>query len=84
MNLKDIDQPTLAKKPAPLNGAAVKGKPSLVCHKCHSLYQYRVERNWVLRNVLFFLPIKVFFCARCLKNRYILLTDEEELKYDPV
>ena len=59
-------------------------KPHLRCHKCSMMYHYRVPKNWLLRNVLFFLPIKVFFCARCLKNRYVFLTDREESKYQPV
>jgi len=79
-----MDQAAVVKRHASINGAPVKGKPFLVCYKCHSIYHYRLHRNLFMRYVLFFLPIKVYFCGHCLKNRYILITDKEELKYQPV
>jgi len=82
--LKDMEQLAVAKKHGLINGAPVKKKPSLRCYKCHTIYHYRQYPNWILRNVLFFLPIKVYFCAYCVKYRYILITDKEVLKYEPV
>ena len=59
-------------------------KPSLKCYKCSTVYHYRIKRNWFLKYVLFFLPIKIYFCGHCVKNRYILLSDKRETKYNPV
>jgi hypothetical protein len=62
----------------------VEGKPHLRCYKCATIYHYRIRRNWLLKYVLFFLPIKIYFCGHCAKNRYILLTNKGEARYKPV
>ena len=59
-------------------------KPALKCYKCAGPYHYRIKRSWFLKYIFFFLPIKIYFCGRCVKNRYILLTNKEETKYRPV
>jgi hypothetical protein len=59
-------------------------KPHLRCYKCGTVYHYRIRRNWFLKYGLFFLPVKIYFCGRCVKNRYVLLTDKHEAKYKPV
>lgn len=59
-------------------------KPYLRCSKCATMYHYRVKRGWFLKYVLFFLPVKIYFCARCVKKRYVLLTDKAETRYMPV
>jgi hypothetical protein len=63
---------------------AYAARPHLRCYKCSTVYHYRIKRNWFLKHVLFFLPIKIYFCGHCVKNRYILLTDKGETKYRPV
>jgi len=63
---------------------AYASKPSLKCYKCSTVYHYRIRRNWFLKYVLFFLPIKIYFCGHCVKSRYILLSDKKETKYNPV
>jgi hypothetical protein len=80
---KKMEAVVTAKKHEAVNGSVV-SKPYLRCHKCHTPFHYRVYPNWIFRNVLFFMPIKVYFCARCLKNRYILITNKEERKFEPV
>jgi len=60
------------------------GKPYLRCYKCAAAYHYRVRRNWFLKYVLFFLPIKIYFCGHCVKKRYVLLTNRGETMYKPV
>ncbi|HZY36345.1 MAG TPA: hypothetical protein VFE53_06830 [Mucilaginibacter sp.] len=75
---------TLKNDPAMYNAADAFDKPVLRCHKCSSTFHYRIPRGWFLKYVLFFLPIKVYFCGRCVKFRYILLTDKSEAKYQPV
>ncbi len=56
-------------------------KTYLRCHKCNEPFQYRVPTPWVFSLFLFFLPIKSFFCARCLKKRHILLSDKDAANY---
>ncbi|HEY2583626.1 MAG TPA: hypothetical protein VGI43_17580, partial [Mucilaginibacter sp.] len=54
-----------------LNGAGsphLMVKPVLRCYICSTAYHYKVKRSWFVRNVLFFLPIKVYFCGRCVKH----------------
>jgi hypothetical protein len=59
-------------------------KPWLRCRKCSSVYHYKVPVNWFLSGVLFFLPIKAFFCARCLTVRHHIMTSKTLRKYKPV
>ncbi|WP_345213253.1 hypothetical protein [Mucilaginibacter gynuensis] len=59
-------------------------KPELTCRKCNIPFHYPLQRNWIGRNVLFFLPIRVFFCARCLISRQLWLTNTEYRKYKRV
>ncbi len=59
-------------------------KPLLKCHKCGTVFHFQVPRGFVLRNVLFFLPIKIYFCAKCMEKRYLLITNREVDKYHPV
>jgi len=59
-------------------------RPLLKCSKCSSVYHYKVPLNWFLSNVLFFVPIKAFFCARCLKVSYHVMTSKQERKYKSV
>lgn len=59
-------------------------KPLLKCSKCSTAYHYKAPLNWFFRNLLFFVPIKAYFCARCVKIRYRLISKKEEKKYRPV
>jgi hypothetical protein len=83
-DLKQVDHPPLTKEKATVNNMIQPEKPYLCCHQCRSMFQFCVRPNWMVRNLLFFLPVKVYFCARCVKNRYILITDKEEQRYHPV
>jgi hypothetical protein len=59
-------------------------KKILRCSKCSAPYHFEKKRNWIGRNFLFFLPIKRYFCAKCLKDRYRLITNEELKAYKRV
>jgi hypothetical protein len=59
-------------------------KPFLRCGKCGAVFHFSIKKNWLLRNVLFFLPIKLYFCAKCLKTRYLWVTDKQAHKYHRV
>jgi len=62
-------------------------KCSLKCPVCSAVFYTRVKRNWFIKNALFFLPIKVYYCDHCEKNVYVLvsekLSEDEILKYKP-
>jgi len=60
------------------------GKPLLRCHKCRAVFHYTIKRNWFGCNLLFFLPIKVYFCAKCAKTRYLWLTNKNAAKFHRV
>ncbi len=59
-------------------------KEFLRCHKCSAPFHYEKTRNWFGRNLLFFLPVRVFFCAKCLKNPYVLISDKKLKTYHKV
>jgi len=59
-------------------------KPALRCYRCSTAYHYKVRRGWFIKNVLFFVPIKIYFCPRCVKNRYVIITTKAEGRYKPV
>ena len=59
-------------------------KCSLKCPVCAENFQHRVSRSWFLRYILFFINVKIYFCNRCKKRVYVLLTDQEVLDHRPV
>ncbi|ASU32330.1 hypothetical protein MuYL_0427 [Mucilaginibacter xinganensis] len=59
-------------------------KKILRCSKCNSPYHFEKQRNWFGRNLLFFLPLRRYFCAKCLKDRYVLITREKLKGYQKV
>ena len=56
-------------------------QPYLKCCKCDTVFHFKLEQSLLQKTLLFFLPVKVFFCAKCATSRYRLLTDAEEEKY---
>ena len=61
-----------------------KQKKTLTCYKCLAPYHFTKPRNWMGRNLLFFLPVRRFFCAKCLKDRYRVISDEKLQEYKRV
>jgi len=59
-------------------------KQYLVCGKCRAIYHFAIPQSWFMRKVLFFLPVKIYFCAKCNRRRYVWITDAEEAKYEKV
>lgn len=45
------------------------------CWRCQEIMNTRVKRNFLLRTLLFWLPVKVFFCAKCVSKRYVIQRD---------
>ena len=56
-----------------INNNQIKGAINKNCPYCHSgpLHE-RVPRSWIVKNLLFFLPLKRYKCYRCGKKPYIL------------
>jgi len=42
------------------------------CKKCNEPLQNRRKRGFLLKTTLFWLPVRKFFCERCLKTRYVI------------
>lgn len=40
------------------------------CWKCNTQYHYQIPRPWVVKNLLFFLPVRKYFCPHCVTSRY--------------
>jgi hypothetical protein len=59
-------------------------KPYLRCNKCNAVYHFPIRKNWITGGLLFFLPIKIYFCAKCAKNRYVWITDEKAAMFHRV
>lgn len=55
-------------------------KPATVryCRKCGSSYHFQLHRNWFVKKLLFFLPLRVYFCAKCQKIRHVLVKKKSE------
>ncbi|MBV8389292.1 MAG: hypothetical protein JO080_05785 [Mucilaginibacter sp.] len=43
-----------------------------VCRRCHQPLDTRISRGFILKTLFFWLPVKVYFCQKCLAKRYIL------------
>ena len=48
------------------------GKKLPLCPKCKNQLDDRVPRGYLVKTLLFFLPIKRYMCYRCQRKRYIL------------
>jgi hypothetical protein len=54
------------------------------CHKCGAVFHFPIKKPWVLEYLLFFLPIRIYFCAKCNKSRYLLQTIKEANEFHRV
>lgn len=43
-----------------------------VCKRCKCQMDTRIRRSAFVKNVLFWLPLKKYFCTSCLKGRYVM------------
>lgn len=51
------------------------------CWKCNTPYHYQIPRPWLIKNLLFFLPIKKYFCPHCVTARYAWIKSETGKDY---
>ncbi len=49
------------------------------CRKCQTDFHYQVPRGFFLKTVVGFLPIRIYWCPRCTKNRYVWVKDKSLL-----
>lgn len=47
-------------------------KKTPVCPRCKVELDGRVPRGFLVKHLLFFLPLKRYICYRCQRKRYIL------------
>ena len=45
--------------------------PHRRCPRCGRYFQYRMPRPFIIKYLLFFLPLSKYFCGYCLKSRYV-------------
>lgn len=55
-----------------MNTAIVSHSAAYHCVRCKKKLHARVKRNVFIKTFLFFLPIKIYFCSKCLTNRYFI------------
>lgn len=41
------------------------------CRKCSAIFHYQIPRPFILKHILGFLPIRIYWCPKCKKNRYV-------------
>lgn len=56
-------------------------KPELCCSKCKHPYHYKKTTPAILKLIENIIPIKIFFCAKCVQNRYLVISRAELNKY---
>ena len=42
-----------------------------LCQVCGHEFKYRVKRNWVVKILMFWSPVKRYFCEECAESYYI-------------
>jgi len=50
------------------------------CRRCNTDFHYQVPRGFVLKHLLGFLPIRIYWCPKCTTNRYVWVGDKAEAK----
>jgi hypothetical protein len=54
------------------HGTVVHSSSGARCKKCNALFDRRVKRGFVTKRLLFFLPIKLYYCSKCVKTRMVI------------
>jgi hypothetical protein len=42
------------------------------CWSCNEIMNTRAKRNILFRTILFWLPVKAYFCAKCATKRHVI------------
>ncbi len=56
-------------------------KPELCCSKCKRPYHYKKNTPLIFKWLEDIIPVKIFFCACCVKSRYHIISRKELSKY---
>ncbi|MGZ3767050.1 MAG: hypothetical protein ACXVA2_20475 [Mucilaginibacter sp.] len=48
-----------------------KESPHRRCPGCGNYFQHRMPRGFLVKYLLFFLPLSKYFCGSCLKSHYV-------------
>ncbi len=46
------------------------------CRKCNADFHYQIPRGTILKKLLWFLPIRIYWCPKCMKNRYVWIKND--------
>ena len=49
-----------------------------ICWRCHQALDTRIARSFILKTLFFWLPIKAYFCQKCLTKRYVMSFKDSE------
>ena len=50
-------------------------KQTLKCPKCDCEFHYEKPRGWFLKSLSYFIPVRAYFCAKCLKTHHLIISD---------
>jgi hypothetical protein len=42
------------------------------CRVCKQILDTRLKRNFLLKTLFFWLPVRVYFCTKCATKRYVI------------
>lgn len=48
------------------------------CRKCNTDFHYQVPRGFVLKQLLGFVPVRIYWCPKCTTNRYVWITEKKK------
>lgn len=62
---------SITPSPVKIDLSKIKSPKSYHCPKCDTLTDYRVHRSLVVKKLLFFMPLKRYWCPRCFNRFYV-------------
>ena len=48
------------------------------CKKCSNTFHYQVPRGFLLKNIFGFVPIKIYWCPYCKRERYVWVNRKKD------
>lgn len=52
------------------------------CRKCNTDFHYQVPRPTIMKLLLGFLPIRIYWCPKCTTNRYVWIGNKKQTDYN--
>lgn len=53
------------------------------CWKCHQVFDARIKRSAIFKAFFFWLPVRIYFCAKCARRRYVIQHREDDRTLSP-